>query len=374
MKNGLKKEDSLLLYGISIFIMIYHHLFAMPEKLGSTDYYSVLNTVFGGITEQRFAWLLRLCVAFYAFVSGYGICTIISKCSYEERCSLTSIKNNYLLAFKQIFKLLKKFWLVFIIFIPMGVIFFQKSLFNTKTLLLSLLGLSNAYNAEWWYIKQYIMMVLLFPVFDFLLCNTVFFINNNIIKRFKYGKHILLAALFVCGGLFLLFRNADVFSFLIEQLNNGVFVFTVIFFIGFLCAFFHLFEFGADNATFQKLRPALALLMLLACVSIRYIRACDAAYCKYDTFITAPIVYSIVTLFSYIKIIPAFFRKLGKYSTYMWLTHTFFCFYYFSNLVLAVRISTFIFVLTLVVSWITAYVLTMIENKLNGLFKKHDAI
>lgn len=374
MKNGLKKEDSLLLYGISIFMMIYHHLFAMPEKLGSTNYYSILNTVFGGITEQRLAWLFRLCVAFYAFISGYGICTIISKAPYAERRSFISIKNNYFLAFKQIFKLLKKFWLVFVIFIPMGVFFFHKSLFTTKTFLLSLFGLSNAYNAEWWYIKQYIMMVLLFPIFDFFLCNIVYFINNYIIKRFKYGKLILLAALFSCGFLFLYFRNADIFSNLILLLHNGVFVFTVIFFIGFLCAFFQLFELGANNITFQKFRPLLALLMLLVCVVVRYIRAYDAVYCKYDAFITAPIIYSIVTLCSYSKIIQNFFQKLGKYSTYMWLTHTFFCFYYFSNLVLAVRISAFMFILTLVISWFCAYLLTSIETNLNKLFKKTAAL
>ena len=113
---------------------------------------------------------------------------LFPKPPYTERRSFISIKNNYFLAFKQIFKLLKKFWLVFIIFIPIGVFFFHKSLFNTKIFLLSLFGLSNAYNAEWWYIKQYIMMVLLFPIFDFFLCNIVYFINNYIIKKFKYGK------------------------------------------------------------------------------------------------------------------------------------------------------------------------------------------
>ena len=107
MKNGLSKNDSTLIYGIAILMMIYHHLFAIPQKLGNTDYFSILNTLFGGITEQRLAWLFRLCVPFYAFISGYGICTIISKKNYTDRCSLKSICNNYLLAFKQIIKLIR---------------------------------------------------------------------------------------------------------------------------------------------------------------------------------------------------------------------------------------------------------------------------
>ena len=369
MKNGLKKEDSLLIYGISIFIMIYHHLFAIPEKLGSTNYISILNTLFGGITEQRLAWLFRLCVAFYAFISGYGICTIISKKNYTERCSLVSIKTNYILAFKQIFKLLKKYWLVFIIFIPIGVVCFDKSLIGPKTFTYSLFGLSNDYNAEWWYIKQYMMMLLLFPLFDFLLCNIITFINHLIIQKYKYGRQSTVALILLFGIVFLFFRNAPVFNYLIAQLDNGVFVFTLIFFVGFLCAFFHLFELGTDSIHFQTLRPYLAIVMLFACISIRWIRAYDAAYCKYDAFITAPVVYSIVTLFSYLNPLTTFFQKLGKYSTYMWLTHTFFCFYYTSHLILKARTSLFMFILTTILSWLTAYILTIIEHKLKTVFQ-----
>ena len=219
MKNGLTKKDSSLIYGIAILMMIYHHLFSNPQRLGSTEYFSILNTLFGGITEQRLAWLFRLCIPFYAFISGYGICTIISKTQITERCSLKNIYNNYLLVFKQILKLFKKYWLVFAIFIPLGILFFQKSLIGPKTFIRNLLGLANDYNAEWWYIKQYMMMLLLFPIFDFILCNLVSFINKYIIKKYKYGKLFTLVLVFFCGISLAIFRNAPIFEFFIYLIN-----------------------------------------------------------------------------------------------------------------------------------------------------------
>ena len=368
MKNGLTKKDSALIYGIAILMMIYHHLFSNPQRLGSTEYFSILNTIFDGITEQRLAWLFRLCVPLYAFISGYGICTIISKNPVDERCSFRQIFSNYKLVMKQILKLLKKYWLVFVIFIPMGFHFFNLHPIGPKTFTRNLLGLANDYNAEWWYIKQYMMMLLLFPIFDFILCNLVSFINKYIIAKYKHGKFFILALVFFCGIFFAIFRNAPMFDFFISQLGNEKFVFTLVFFVGFLCSFFHIFEFGCENPNFQKIKPFLAFILLFSCMGIRWFRAYDAVYCKYDAFITAPIIYSLVVLCNYIKPLTLFLQKLGKYSTYMWLTHSFFCFYYFSHWILKAKVSVFMFILTTILSFLTAFLLTQIENMLSKLF------
>lgn len=370
MKNGLSKKDSTLVYGIAILMMVYHHLFSAPLNTDGSGYFSILNTLLGDTTEQRLAWLCRLCVPFYAFISGYGVCTIISKKHYSTRRSFNSIIDNYLLALKQIFKLLKKYWLVFIIFIPMGVLFFNLHLNGPETFFLSLLGLRNDYNGVWWYIAQQMMMLSLFPIFDFVLCNILVFADTYIIKKFKYGKVLLLVLVAFCGIFFLLFRNAPMFSFFLSQLNNGKVVFTLVFFEGFLCAFFHLFEVGSDNPTFQKARPFLTIIILAACLGIRWLRAYDAVYCKYDTFITFPIIYSLVTLCNYNKSLTAFLQYFGKHSTYMWLTHTFFCLYYFHHWIWTLDVSILIFISTTILSLITSCILTLIENKfLNTCFK-----
>lgn len=194
-----------------------------------------------------------------------------------------------------------------------------------------LLSFRNDYNGVWWYIAQQMMMLSLFPIFDFLLCNILVFAETYIIKKFEYGKIFLITLVAFFELFFLLFRNAPMFIFLLSQLNNGKFVFTLVFFEGFLCSFFQLFEIGSKNLIFQKLKPIFTFTILIACLSIRWLRACDAVYCKYDAFITVPIIYSLVTLCNYCKSLSAFMQYFGRYSTYMWLTHTFFYLYYFRH-------------------------------------------
>ena len=366
MKNGIKKEDSLLIYGIAILFMIYHHLFVW----GDGTHYSILDNLVGPMTEQRLAWLFRLCIPFYAFISGYGISEKLSQKSISERCKIHSLKSNYLLALKQILKLMKKYWLVYIIFIPMGVYFFNLSLIGPRHFTKSLFGFGGAYNSEWWYIKQYMMMLVLFPIFDFIMSNILNFTNNNIIQKYKQGKQITMCIVLAFGLLFALFRNAPVFHYFITQLDNGVFVFTLVFFVGFICSHFHLFEIGSTNKIFQKIRPFLSILILIGCFSIRWIRAYDAVYCKYDAFITAPIIYALITLFSYLKPLCLILQKLGKYSTHMWLTHTFFCYYYFSKLIENTKISILMFLTTTVLSLITAFLLTRLESSIGKLFNR----
>ncbi len=134
----------------------------------------------------------------------------------------------------------------------MKAILLNKPTICSGTFPLAILGLGNNYNAEWWYIKQYMMMVLLFPLFDFVLCNLLSFVNNQIIKKYNYGKQIVCGFVVLCGILFALFRNASIFNYFIEQLDNGIFVFTLVFFVGFLCAFFHLFEKGTGSSFFRN--------------------------------------------------------------------------------------------------------------------------
>ena len=213
-------------------------------------------------------------------------------------------------------------------------------------------------------------MVLLFPLFDFILCNLVTMVSKNIINKFEYGKQFTITVIFLFGILLLLFRNISLFGRLISQLDNGTFVFTLVFFVGYICSFFHIFEFGKDNAIYQRIRPFLAIILLFACFGIRWIRAYDALYCKYDAFITAPIIYSLVTLFTYIKFPTNIIRTIGKYSTYMWLTHTFFCYYYFNQWIIKCRISILMFLLTTLLSLGCAIILTHIENMINKLTQR----
>ena len=49
MKEGMTREQSAILRGIAILMMIYHHVFATPE-IYELEYFSVLQ--FGGVNVE----------------------------------------------------------------------------------------------------------------------------------------------------------------------------------------------------------------------------------------------------------------------------------------------------------------------------------
>lgn len=86
------------------------------------------------------------------------------------------------------------------------------------------------------------------------------------------------------------------------------------------------------------------------------------------------LIYSIITpilIFSLVKIInqSKILITLGIHSNNIWLTHTFFCYYYFNKLTLIPRYSVLIVIWTLLLSLISSMILNKIKNILIGIFK-----
>lgn len=64
----MTKNHTKMLYGLAILLMLYHHLFCAGRL--DTEYLSVL----GPVLEEKLDWFCKICVAIYAFISGYGLC------------------------------------------------------------------------------------------------------------------------------------------------------------------------------------------------------------------------------------------------------------------------------------------------------------
>ena len=70
MENGLKKEDSLALKGMAILMMVFYHCYYKVAKFQKYD------VVFRGFSADQVitvASCMKICVALFAFVSGYGL-------------------------------------------------------------------------------------------------------------------------------------------------------------------------------------------------------------------------------------------------------------------------------------------------------------
>lgn len=191
MEKGITKQHTQMLYGVAILMMIYHHLFLDPTRL-SVKYFSLLSgSMLGRSVEQNIAWFCKLCVAIYAFISGYGLYRSATGSRIEQPAG--RVKANYYYVINHILVLMKKYWVVFFLSLPFVMIFeFEKPLVEELDyLIFGLFGLSSKYNSAWWYLSQYIFMLLLYPIIDFIFLsrkNT----KNKIVNFMMYIVLILI--------------------------------------------------------------------------------------------------------------------------------------------------------------------------------------
>lgn len=70
-KTYIIPQDSLYIYGIAILMMVWHHFFGFPERFGGDLRYIGGNIEY--TIELYLGYFGRLCIAMYAFISGYGM-------------------------------------------------------------------------------------------------------------------------------------------------------------------------------------------------------------------------------------------------------------------------------------------------------------
>ena len=132
-KVVLTKEKSNIIYGIAACLMVFHHLFAFPERIPNT-YVAVLDFNFLHV-ETMIAYFGKICISLYAFISGYGL---TQKAKH--------VSSVFLMIKNQIEKFYIHYWMVFVIFVPYGIV---KSIYeiNIGKLLGNFIGWYCTYNA-----------------------------------------------------------------------------------------------------------------------------------------------------------------------------------------------------------------------------------
>ena len=345
-----------MLQGLAILMMLYHHLFSTPEALG-IPYKSLLS--FGSVNvELRIAWFFKICVGIYAFVSGYGLCRSFKNEFSKDKSILETLKSDYKIVLKKLLNLYLAFWLVFIIFMAIGFIFFNKA-FVFKEFILNFLGISNSYNGAWWYMYQYLKMVLLLPVFDVL------------ISVYKAKKdrivHIIALLAVILGSICLILINKALFNSIIDYFQPAYYL---CFLMGFIIARFKLYELFYKLLG-KNIMYILGVLGFIAVIAARIKIAKDASSAGLDFIFVPVFVYGFLVIVDCLfKRVGKLFSFFGKYSTFIWLTHVFFYDHYAKKLVMATHFSTGIYLTLVIMSLITAIILSYIFSNLLKIFKK----
>lgn len=361
-QNYIKKKDSQFLYGVAIILMIYHHLFSDYVRLGV-----VPVSIFGNF-QIRIAWFCKICVAMYAFISGYGIATVLSK-RHEKRdkklhdCICRWIESvKYVTQHLMVFMI--KYWIVFVCFIPLGVFLGVDMSYKLETIILSFLGRTNVYNGEWWYVRQYQTMLLALPCIDLF-----FYMVENLLSEMK--KIYVYGFMILCGGLTVQCLFPGGITALFELINSSnVYTYMLIFIEGYTCSRCdsELFNIIKIKSNFDKYIASILILLVFA---VRIFLQTNASYKAIDLWVIAPFIYALVTIsHSFSQRERKTIGELGKYSTYMWLTHTFFCFYYFNSLITISKFSIIIYLETFLLSLGSALILERIEVFLVKYLKK----
>lgn len=147
----LSAQDSKVAKGAAVLLLLWHHLFYEHPEYGQI--------------VHRSAELAKICVSIFLIISGYGL----AKTFHPE-------ENVFQFYRKRLGKLYATYWLVFVICVPISILFFGGSLkaafpsVNHPGLaaFFQFLGLHMFYggygfNPTWWFMSAIIPLYVLFP-------------------------------------------------------------------------------------------------------------------------------------------------------------------------------------------------------------------
>lgn len=317
------REDTKAVKGIAVILMLFHHLTRFPERYaqGFDGFKSLWKPFVEDGYLSNFGATSRLCVAIFFFVGGYGLYKRISVDKFKLTESIKSLYINY--------------WKIFLIFIPIAFIFFNKSDQSLpelclryhiedgneliSTLLSNFLGLSDSLNSEWWFFSTYLCLL---PM------GVLFFIATKKSKSFTFDIFLVFVIDIFVNNIFPDLSKSNVLAGLG---NNYYFVhfFRMTgaspFFAGIVMAKHNKLE--EWKSKLQQFRFS-GLLGLIGCIGVLYVRGYILGELIEVIHAIAFTIFASLFFYS-LKYVKKAFSFVGKYSMDMWLVHTFFCYYFY---------------------------------------------
>ena len=313
---NLSLSDTNALKGIALILLLCHHLFYIQD--GSYD--DIL--VFGKYPlVQEFGLACKVCVAIFVFLSGYGLAM---KYSHTK----LNIREFYATRFT---KLMMGYWLVWLLFVPVGILFFDRTpevVYHNHIVwkfLADFLGLAYnfgfyGFNPTWWFMSCILVLYLLFPLL------------------FKLSRRYWLVLLVISVGI----------TWIPLYVFNPIKYYLFTFLLGIVCVQKDLFVRLFCQAKPVFVKNLLVCKLLIVSVILFAVRR----------FVPYPLFFdSILTLFfvmTYLKLVHSgrltkCLEFLGKHSMNIFLFHTFIYLYYFHDAIYYTRNPLLIF-LTLLFS------------------------
>lgn len=328
MDQFISKNDSKILKCIAICLMVFHHLFAFPERI-AVEYINVFDFSFFHF-ETLLSYFGRICIAMFVIVSGYGM----SKQFFYD--TNTSLLEHYKRTIKKLWKFYTMYWIIMLVILPYG---FIKGIYKFELIsfIKNVIGFNCSYNAEWWYVWFYIKLCLLFP----LIIRTV----NQVMEK---SKSISIILILLLSGITIFFEQD--FSYWM----------IVIFSIGIV-------KYSLFDRLYNKIDNKIYL-YILGCICCFIFRIYSPFNMDFVTVLF--FCFFIVAIKKQLRInsfLESILEKIGNYSMYIWLLHSFLCYYYFQKFIYRFYISWMIFAICMLISFLLSICIDKIYIYINKL-------
>jgi len=341
----ISKPDTEYLKGIAILLMFLHHLFASSDRILEPASYTPIFSWFR--LEFFIGDFGKICIPMFAFLSGYGFAAIGKK------------QISYYAG--KIFRFYRVYWFyfaAFIVFVPLGFILLSYIMplgghrfafyFNIFEFLANFFAVSDSYNGEWWFAETYILIIVIIPLINMIRHNTP-----------------LILFLSVC----LFFLSIGIFR-LLNVDTPGVSVIRLMYWQSpFVFGYLACMNKKKLKIFFtQKKSITVLIFIVFATLSVLLCRYLALA----GAILAAPLfILSSLLAKKSISYLDGLFRFLGRYSFPMWLTHSFFCYYYFQDFIYSPKNPVLIFMNLTVVTLLTVYILEIVRIKIGtAVFRK----
>ena len=359
--DNFTKKDTLAIKALAVMLMLMHHLFAFPDKFA--EGVSLNNLIIlsdGHPLSEIVGNYGKLCVALFMMLSGYGV--YISYKNSEGNVTATILKR-----IKAVYI---KYWQIFFVMIPLGIIIgAEKVSVSWSELFKNFLAIETTVNDEWWFMTLYVIMLFLFPI----IITWVDRKSANFLKDFVY---LLIFNTFVNTAL-LTFTQTNTYmasfnaTYFWQKMSVAL-VMLPMFTIGCMLAKYDVISLVLKKVPDRLFRIFLGIGLLILTITLRQSWAMRSGW-GWDRldYIYAAIFTIAFTLILYntkkIKDILAF---IGEQSTGIWLIHTFLCYYYFHEVFFAVKFPILVFLLTFLVSLLLSWIISYVCHRVWSIFSE----
>lgn len=322
----MTRQDTQILKGISILLMLFLHLFNKPDNVDlCRTFLYVGNT-------PLLSYLVRAAnpVPFFLILGGYGM-----YCVWR-----TGDKHRW----SRIFLLLCYYWLTLLIFVPIGHIV-KPDIYpgSWSDVISNVTSFHTTYNYELWFLFPYVCLSIISP-YIFTVCERV---------RVRYVLGISFAMSLITS--FIISRLGTQYLYGNMWLYNPVLVinFLFAFLLGAMAARLNFFE----HDILKLGKPVLYVPMILLLITLRCLVATSAVHT----------VYAFMFLYLFLRIPHTclgtrILGELGKKSMGMWMIHSWFCYYLFHDWIYGFRYPVVIMAVLSAVSYVSATLVGMIIN------------